>query len=251
MLRGEYEQNRSVLENISKMVADLYKEKHDNAELRIELEGYKQRCEKLHETIGDLHDKLIEKDDAASKNQEDYERVLLKMDTLKFNQDEKEAVICELQEAFYKLSAENESANITLAKAQEELDALRLREKEKDRKLTVLAEEMEKKCCELESKSAENADIKHAMEEMQKELMALKKETVNQAEIIRILQEENTEATRAFTEARKEYREKLDAIEQQWLRHQVARNEVNFPDAVWFVSGCLVPTNVPEKSHIV
>lgn len=126
--------------------------------------------------------------DAASKRQEDYERVLLKMDALKFNQDEKEAVICELQEAFYNLSAENESANNTLAKAQEELDALRLREKEKDRKLTVLAEEMENKCCELESKSAENADLKHAMEEMQKELMALKKETVNQAEIIRIVQ---------------------------------------------------------------
>lgn len=167
---------------------------------------HRPACEALPEEVShgvsDLH-KRLQFSEEVSQTKDDYDRILVKMDHMKLNQDEKESVICELQETFYGLAAENESAKAALAKAQQELEALRIREKEKDRKLTVLAEEMEKKCCELENKSAEGNDIKAAMEAMQKELLALKKESANHKEIIRILQEENAEAGRNLTEARK------------------------------------------------
>lgn len=66
-----------------------------------------------------------------------------------------------------------------------------------------------------------------------KEFTRLKEEIVNQTvDGIRTRQEEDSECIRELSEARKDYREQLEAIETQWLRNQARRNENNFADAV-------------------
>uniref|UniRef100_A0A914CFR0 Uncharacterized protein n=1 Tax=Acrobeloides nanus TaxID=290746 RepID=A0A914CFR0_9BILA len=74
---------------------------------------------------------------------------------------------------------------------------------------------------ELQSAAPNNAEIENAQKALEKQ----QRENASQAEIIRLLQEEIAEGERLLTKARKDYRDKLDEISEQWERNY--RAEVN------------------------
>jgi chromosome segregation ATPase len=226
-LKGECEQNREVLVSINNMVTELHKEKHDNAELRSQLEVQKAKAEEAQLTIEQLEKEIEKKINEKAKNEEEYERLLVKIDTLNFQNSERES---KLSSALQQVASEKQSLFHSTSEMREHFENVKLRESEKDRKIAFLAEELERKCSDMEKVNMENFQLKKALEEVREEASSLKAELTDHKEIVRILQEENTDVQRATDTLRKEYREKLDSVEEQLLRYHQC-GEVNFAEA--------------------